>query len=155
MGAARYTTSLNAPATNVSWDEVQQFIEKLNKASGKVFRLPTESEWEYACLKGHSDDYRQKINAYSWNAGNSGDSLHEVGLKLPNALGIYDMLGNAYEWCSDAYGKYQSEQKDDSRRMLRGSDFKTRPEIISPKRRNWNQRTKPTERIGFRLAMDK
>jgi formylglycine-generating enzyme required for sulfatase activity len=96
---------------NVSWDDVQGFIRKLNSMTGKTYRLPTEAEWEYAARGGKksrnytysgSDD----IGAVAWYDGNSGSKTHEVGKKSPNELGIYDMTGNVWEWCSDGYGPY-------------------------------------------------
>jgi formylglycine-generating enzyme required for sulfatase activity len=154
MNVRKYKTSLNVPANNVSWDNVQEFIEKLNAASGRQYRLPTEAEWEYACIKGHSSDYRSKLNEYSWNVNNSHDSLHPVGQTSRNALGIYDMLGNAYEWCADSKGAYQSSQKDESRKIIRGGNFQVKIDRVSPKIRNWNPKAEGRLGIGFRLAMD-
>jgi formylglycine-generating enzyme required for sulfatase activity len=150
----RYAAPLNSPATNVSWDEVQGFIATLNKISGQRFRLPSEAEWEYACMHGPPGGYEQVLNEYSWNMTNAGDSVHPVGQKLPNSFGLYDMLGNAYEWCSDSQGAYKSNEKDETRKILRGGDFKSKLRLVSPKARNWNIRSKSTDRIGFRLAMD-
>ncbi|MHA4847192.1 SUMF1/EgtB/PvdO family nonheme iron enzyme [Flavitalea antarctica] len=154
MNVRKYKTSLNVPATTVSWDDVQEFIEKLNAASGRQYRLPTEAEWEYACIKGHGNHYRSILNEYSWNVNNSNDSLHPVGQTIPNALGIYDMLGNAYEWCADSKGAYQSSQKDENKKIIRGGDYKSKIGFVSPKVRNWNLKAEGRLGIGFRLAMD-
>lgn len=98
----------NLPVDNVSWNDCQNFILKLNKLTGKKFRLPTEAEWEYAARGGKfhenyeysgSDD----LNTVAWNWDNSSEDTHPVKTKSPNALGIYDMSGNVWEWCNDWY----------------------------------------------------
>jgi formylglycine-generating enzyme required for sulfatase activity len=99
----------NCPVEQVSWDDIQQFISKLNAKTGKTYRLPTEAEWEYAARGGiKSKGYRyagsNEIEAVAWYVGNS-DKTHPVGQKKPNELGIYDMTGNVWEWCSDWYGE--------------------------------------------------
>ena len=112
------------PVENVSWDDCKKFREKLNampevKASGLTFRLPTESEWEYACLAGLSKSLWSKnycrlgngitvtkdtLGKVAWYDGNSGNKAHPVGQKEPNAFGLYDMHGNVYEWCKKDKG---------------------------------------------------
>ncbi len=119
---------LQNPVDNVSWVKVQEFISKLNAKSGKKYRLPTEAEWEYAARGGanidsdNSDKFSggNDIDAQAWYWRNSGDTIlagrwdneiikqnhcrtQEVGQKKPNSLGIYDMTGNVWEWCSDWY----------------------------------------------------
>ena len=109
-----WTKADNMPVEWVNWVTAQKFIRKLNAFSGKKFRLPTEAEWEYAARGGNrSHNYlysgSDDINAVAWWKDNSGDKLHPVGTKRPNELGLYDMTGNAYEWCSDWQEPYQSE----------------------------------------------
>ena len=99
------------PIENVSWNDCQEFIHKLNLLTGKKFRLPTEAEWEYAARGGkYSHDYMyagsNDIGNVAWYSGNSGNKMHEVGQKQPNELGLYDMSGNVWEWCNDWYGNY-------------------------------------------------
>ena len=98
------------PAENISWDDItQQFLPALNALTGQDFRLPTEAQWEYAARGGrhHRDGYRyagsDKLKELAWFDGNSGNETHEVGQKYPNQLGLYDLSGNVWEWCADAY----------------------------------------------------
>ena len=105
------------PVENVSWDDCQKFIAELNRLTGKKFRLPTEAEWEYAARGGKlSRNYKysgsNNINDVAWYNDNSSKRTQPVGLKLPNELGIYDMSGNVWEWCSDWYdsGYYSKTQ---------------------------------------------
>ena len=102
----------NLPVENVSWDDCQEFISKLNRITGKTFRLPTEAEWEYAARGGNKSrgyQYSGSNNLLdvAWFWDNSGYQTHDVGTKQPNELGIYDMSGNVCEWCQDWYGKYK------------------------------------------------
>jgi len=96
----------NCPVEWVSWEDVQQFIVKLNGKSGKQYRLPTEAEWEYACRSGGKNERYcggNDVNAVAWYESNSDNMTHPVGQKLPNGLGIYDMSGNVREWVQDLY----------------------------------------------------
>ena len=91
------------PVENVSWDDCQAFIKKLNEMTGKQFRLPTEAEWEFASRGGiKSQGYKysgsNNLNSVAWYADNSGNTTHDVGQESPNELGIYDMSGNVWEW---------------------------------------------------------
>ena len=102
------------PVGWVSWNDCQEFIEKLNARTGMKFRLPTEAEWEYAARGGNkSKGYKyagsDNLDEVGWYDENSGCHTHPVGEKKPNELGLYDMSGNVFEWCWDWYGKYSSE----------------------------------------------
>ena len=104
----------NLPVENVSWDDCQKFIMKLNELTGKKYRLPTEAEWEYAARGGsNSMHYKYSGGNYaeyvSWCYINSMDKTHTVGMMKPNELGLYDMSGNVWEWCQDWYGLYDKK----------------------------------------------
>jgi len=104
----------NLPVETVSWNDVQEFILKLNTRTGKQYRLPTEAEWEFAARggsvsKGYKYSGINKASIVAWYERNSEYKTHPVGTKAPNELGIYDMSGNVWEWCSDRYGDYSSE----------------------------------------------
>lgn len=121
----------NKPVGLVSWDGCQTFISKLNAMTGKHFRLPTEAEWEFAARGGNYSKHYQysgsnNIDDVAWYSGNSNET-HDVATKRPNELGIYDMSGNASEWCQDWYEFYpnatQTDPKGPSegrRRITRG-----------------------------------
>lgn len=103
----------NLPVEQVSWNECQTFINRLNSYTGRNFRLPTEAEWEFAARGGnYSRHYKYSGSNYisdvAWYDDNSGNRTHPVGTKQPNELGLYDMSGNVCEWCSDWYGSYSS-----------------------------------------------
>lgn len=114
------------PVEQVSWDDCQEFIRKLNSLTGQNFRLPTEAEWEFACRGGNnSRGYKYSGSNYidnvAWYDGNSGDKTHPVATKSPNELGIYDMSGNVWEWCADWYGDYSSGRQTNPKGTYGGS----------------------------------
>ncbi len=111
-----YSKGNNLPVERVSWDNCQKFISKLNRITGKTFRLPTEAEWEYAARGGNKSRGYQysgssNLSDVAWYEDNSGNKIHNVGSKQANELGIYDMSGNVHEWCQDWYDKYSNSSK--------------------------------------------
>ena len=122
----------NLPVESVSWNDCQKFISKLNSLTGQNFRLPTEAEWEFAARGGNNSNHYQysgsnELDDVAWYDGNSGDKTHAVATKQPNELGLYDMSGNVWEWCSDWDGDYSSSSLTNptgpnwgSRRVRRG-----------------------------------
>lgn len=125
----------NCPVEKVSWNDVQEFIKKLNQKTGKNYRLPTEAEWEYAAKGGNQSkgtiySGSNNIDEVAWYRENSGSKTHPAGQKKPNELGIYDMSGNVYEWCNDWYGNYSAGSQRNpqgsssgARRVLRGGSW--------------------------------
>ncbi len=121
MPSAQHGLGDNYPAYYISWNDAQLFLSKLNELTGKYFRLPTESEWEYAArgAKNDSDMYSggndENIDEIAWYKGNNDYDPtpynHPVATKKPNELGLYDMSGNVLEWCSDWYTDYPSEDQ--------------------------------------------
>ncbi len=106
------------PVEDITWDDCQLFIERLNKMTGKTFRLPTEAEWEFAARGGNkSKGYKyagsNSIDEVAWYNRNSGNRPHDVGQKKPNELGLYDMSGNVYEWCQDWKAPYSKKAQQD------------------------------------------
>ena len=117
----------NLPVEQVSWNDGQEFISKLNRMTGRKFRLPTEAEWEYAARggkksRGYQYSGSSNISDVAWYDGNSGSKTHPVGTKQANELGIYDMTGNVWEWCQDRYGSYVSSSQKNPTGTVRGSN---------------------------------
>jgi formylglycine-generating enzyme required for sulfatase activity len=138
---SRFKGDANCPVESISWNDVQEFIKRLNAKEGdNTYRLPTEAEWEYAARAGTITAYsfgadRALLDQYGWYNGNSGGKTHPVGQLKPNPWGLYDMHGNVGEWVEDWYAdKYPSEHQTDpkgpkegSLRVLRGGSFYDSP----------------------------
>ena len=130
-----YFKGSRRPVECVPWDDCQTFIRRLNSLTGQNFKLPTEAQWEFAASGGNSSNgYKYSGSSYidnvAWYDDNSGDRTHDVGTKSPNELGIYDMSGNVYEWCSDWYDSYSicsvtnpSGPSSGVRRVIRGGSW--------------------------------
>ncbi len=161
--------SVDRPVERISWDDVQDFIAKLNEKTGKQYRLPTEAEWEYAARSGGwkeewaGTNIELEIDEYAWCRSNSAKTgSNSVAGKKPNALGLYDMMGNVWEWCSDWYDRdyYRNSPAKDpegpsegSTRVLRGGGWKSKPEQLRTVDRNdFVPNIKKFANIGFRLA---
>ena len=119
---SKFSRCVICPVETVSWNDAQGFIRRLNERDGEDrYRLPTEAEWEYAARAGTSGDRYGNVDAIAWYKGNSGDRTHPVGRKAPNAWGLYDMLGNVWEWVADWYGDYPGGSVKDLRGPGSGS----------------------------------
>ena len=124
------------PVNTVSWISVVEFCDKLSalpeeKAAGRTYRLPTETEWEYACRAGSTTLYSfgdnpADLGDHAWFQENSSVTTHPVGEKRPNAWGLYDMHGNVWEWCADWLGEYTKSPVDDPVGPSTGTDRVTR-----------------------------
>ena len=153
------------PVESVSWNDVQDFIRKLNQQTGQNFRLPTEAEWEYAARggnksKGYKYSGSNTFGNVAWYYDNSGSKTHQVGTKSPNELGIYDMSGNVWEWCQDLYGSYRSGSQTNptgpssgSNRMFRGGSWNGRAGYCRVSYRDNRGPGGRNVSIGFRLAI--
>jgi len=91
----------NLPVEQVSWNEAKEFCEKLSQRTGRKYQLPSEAQWEYACRADEPIFGDQGLDNYAWYSNNSNSQTHPVGKKEPNLWGLYDILGNVYEWCED------------------------------------------------------
>jgi formylglycine-generating enzyme required for sulfatase activity len=120
-----------APVDTASWDDAHAFLYQLNaKGESVVYSLPTEAQWEYACRAGTTSTWYADLNTIAWYSFNSNGTTHPVGQKQANAWGLYDMLGNVWEWCQDWYGDYPSGSSTDpsgptsgTSRVLRGGSW--------------------------------
>jgi formylglycine-generating enzyme required for sulfatase activity len=155
------------PVEQVSWDDVQQFIEKLNQKTGQKYRLPSEAEWEYAARAGtttewsHGND-ESKLGNYAWYSQNSGSKTQAVGQKLSNAFGLYDMHGNVWEWTQDCWhNNYFDAPTDGSAwttgcsghvRVLRGGSWGNSPAGLRSAFRGRSGLGNRNYINGFRLA---
>ncbi|MEL6696244.1 MAG: formylglycine-generating enzyme family protein [Bacteroidota bacterium] len=118
----------NRPVINVTWDDAQAYCQWVSDQTGLKYRLPTEAEWEYAAGGGvinrtiyAGTNRTRKLDDFAWHRDNSNSTTHPVGLKKPNALGLYDMSGNVYEWCQDWYVNYPSSAQTNPTGPFSGS----------------------------------
>ena len=153
------------PVENVSWNDCQEFVSRLNSLTGRTFRLPTEAEWEYAARGGNKSrhyKYSGSNNIFdvAWHGDNSGIRTHAVGTKTANELGIYDMSGNVYEWCSDWYGGYSAGAQTNpqgpssgSFRVLRGGSWLYSAGYCRVTNRNNYDPDNSRHNLGLRLVL--
>ena len=178
-----FRSSPEHPVDNVSWDQAARFCRRLSDQSGRLVRLPSEAEWEYACRAGtpgefffglwgpfHDDsevpwEARHALCEYAWFDLNSGDSTQPVGIKRPNPWGLHDMLGNVWEWCADVWHDDYVGAPGDStpwvagaerqpRRCLRGGAWDMNAFRCRSPYRSYDYRELATSRFGFRVAVD-
>jgi formylglycine-generating enzyme required for sulfatase activity len=151
----------DCPIDQISWSDAQEFIYRLNRLTGRNYRLPTEAEWEYACRGGGKVDKfcGGEVDTVAWYDRNSGNRVHQVGRKKPNSFGIFDMSGNVWEWVQDWNGRYPAERGKDpqgpssgSSRVRRGGSWLY---DAAKARATWRSSGYQDDRaidIGFRLA---
>jgi formylglycine-generating enzyme required for sulfatase activity len=187
MGAERnksmFKGSDQLPVENVSWWEAVEFCNKLSERERKApyykivgqavtilggngYRLLTEAEWEYACRGGVRTKYPfgddpARLGDFAWFDGNAGGKTHPVGQKQPNGFGLYDMIGNAWEWCQDGYDSdyYKNAPAVDPpgpaeapSRVFRGGSWFNEPWGCRPAYRGWFRPVYRNDFLGFRLA---
>ena len=155
----------NLPVEQVSWDDCQVFLTKLNSMTGRKFRLPTEAEWEYAARGGKKSLGYQycgsnNISDVAWYKDNSGGITHSVGMKQANELGIFDMNGNVWEWCQDWFDSYSSSSQTNPTgaisgafRVFRGSSWGGNVRMCHLSCRDRYVTYCRNYRLGFRLAL--
>jgi len=157
----------NLPVEQVSWEDCQAFIEQLNEMGAGTFRLPTEAEWEYACRAGTTERFYwgddpeyNSIDNYAWyNGNNEPVGTKIVGLKSPNAWGLFDVSGNVREWCQDWYTAYPSSAQEDpvidgagTERVIRGGGWNYAPRVCRSAVRFWYKPDGKVSSIGFRVV---
>jgi formylglycine-generating enzyme required for sulfatase activity len=150
------------PVENISWEDIQTFIQKLNAKTGKHYRLPSEAEWEYACRAGGDGKYcgGENVDALAWHDDNSNKTTHPVGKKQANVWGLYDMSGNVWEWVQDwKHDDYSGAPTDGSAwedsgeyRVLRGGSWNIITLNLRAACRNLSVPSFRNGDFGFRLA---
>ncbi len=152
----------NNPIVNVSWEDAYGYCEWLSTETGKKYRLPTEAEWEYAARggttgKGYKFSGGKGMELVGWCADNSGGTTHPVATKRANELGLYDMSGNVYEWCSDRYGSYPGKMvlnpkgaNAGAMRVYRGGSWFTPANYCAVGNRESNNPKEGFSFVGFR-----
>ena len=149
------------PVENVSWKDAQKFLKKLGSMTGEKYRLPTEAEWEFAARAGSSKERPDGVEDQAWFYNNSEKSTHPIGSKAPNFWGLFDMLGNVMEWCSDWYGPYGNEASMDSQgpssgngKVTRGGSFRHGLKYIRFAARSFSEAESFSFDLGLRVCKD-
>lgn len=159
------------PVEDVSWENAQEYITRLNQKTGRKYRLPTEAEWEYAARSGGKREKfagtnkATELGGYAWYEENSSSKTNPVGQKKPNGLGLYDMSGNVFEWVQDWYDReyYKNSPVDNPagpsggrHRVIRGGSWVNDMEKLRVHARDWNWPANADAHLhftGFRLAL--
>lgn len=158
------------PVVNVSWTDAMAYCAWLSAREGRVFRLPTEAEWEYAARAGGATAYpwgegigERRANGIDAGGAEGGLRTTEVGRFAPNAFGLYDMVGNVWEWVADCWNEFYVNAPSDgsawlagdcTRRVLRGGSWADVPRLLRCAARNRNGRDFRCNDYGFRVAAD-
>jgi formylglycine-generating enzyme required for sulfatase activity len=157
----------NCPVEQVSWDDIQQYIQRLNQQTGKQYRLPSESEWEYAARAGSTGkwsfgDNESVLGQHAWYDANSINRTWPVGQKQANAFGLHDMHGNVWEWVQDVWhynytgaptdGSAWTAGGEESGRVRRGGSWYNYPHILRLAVRDWNSTVSRADITGVRIA---
>jgi len=158
------TQASNHPVVCITWNDAISYCKWLSNITGENYRLPTEAEWEYAARGGtlqKNPKFSGSNNVYSvaWYFNNSNRCTHPVGSKSPNSIGLYDMTGNVWEWCSDWYSKYSSNftvnpngPSYGTSRIIRGGSFNDLVESVRISKRDRLEPNIALYMIGFRIC---
>lgn len=160
---SRFKGDPRQPVEQVSWFDAQEFLKRLDaRNDGYRYRLPTEAEWEYAARAGNVAGNTGPLDDVAWHQANAGRQTHPVGLKRPNAWGLYDVEGNVYEWTADYFGNYDEEPLVDptgprtgGSRIPRGGSWNSTPVGVRLSNRNLNEPGNPDFNIGFRAVRER
>jgi len=158
----------NLPVENVNWHDAQAYVRKLSEKTKKNYRLPSEAEWEYAARAGTRTEWgfahQISLGDYAWYHAVSEGTTHPVGLKLPNAYGLFDMHGNVWEWVEDCYHSHYGGAPTDGTAwktgcgvpygVIRGGSFDLVPQLVRSAVRYWIYPHQRAYYIGFRVARD-
>ncbi|PHR55618.1 MAG: hypothetical protein COA44_10240 [Arcobacter sp.] len=168
-------TTDTQPVVGITWDDATAYAAWLSDVTAKVYRLPTEEEWEYAAKAGSStryywgdedastikksfwrSQYPENAHDYAWIKTNSNSLTHDVGEKIPNAWGLHDVTGNVWEWCANSYSdNYSLEPEEELLKVIRGGSWFSTPEEITLSHRGANVNDFTSYNIGFRLLREK
>jgi len=150
------------PVSEISWDEANSFCSELSRQIGRSVSLPTEAQWEYACRGASADQSNfAPLDLHVWYVDNSLGEKQRVGMKTPNKIGLYDMLGNVWEWCIDDYSSYDADIAKDpivvtggNLKVIRGGSFMAPAEKCSSPTRVRVQKGERRSTIGFRIVVN-
>ena len=158
---------VDVPLRRVRWTKAKAYCEWKSEREGRVYRLPSEAEWEYACRAGSTSRYcfgddPALLGAYAWYKENAGGTTHNVGIKKANAWGLYDMHGNVWEWCADTYVSYDKTPVDgspcrlpsDKGRVLRGGSWSNSADMCTSSSRIHMGAAGRNYFVGFRVVME-
>ena len=160
-----YINGMTIPVVHISWNDAVAYCKWLSQTTGKHYRIPTEAEWEYAARGGrfsHKYEFSgsNNIDEVAWYSNNSGGKMHRIGQKKANELGIYDMSGNVWEWCSDIYGPYTIYPQMNPTgasigyyRVVRGGSWYRKNVFARVSNRNCNGTETHSSFSGFRIVM--
>ena len=162
---SKFTGDIRCPVEQVSWEDCQAFLSRLNSLTGQHFRLPTEAQWEYAARggsksRGYKYSGSNDLGSVAWYEGNSSSTTHPVKTKSPNELGLYDMSGNVWEWCQDWFGSYSSGSQTNptgassgSLRVCRGGSWNYGARDCRVSNRGRDTPSNRYGSLGLRLAL--
>lgn len=166
---ASFASHANAPVENVTWHDALHFCQQLSAAWGQNVRLPTESEWEFACRAGTNTEYffgndARILGDYGWFELNSAERTQPVGAKRPNPWGLHDLVGNVWEWCADVWhsdysgapadgSAWLTNQDQQGRRCVRGGAWNMDAFRCRSSYRSYDWSDAATSRLGFRIVL--